>query len=112
MQDPSAATDYAHLHAGDEYSPASDWRIWHGIDPPQRGSKEQQEKQASIYGCGAKYAESLHSHPPNAIERASCLIACSPHVDLRDVGQNVLSLPIYLAVESVVLREAVPIGDL
>ena len=74
----AAATDYPHLYAGNEHSSASDWRVWYGIDPPQRGSKEQQEKQPSIYRCGAKYAESLHRHPTDAIARASCLIASSP----------------------------------
>ena len=67
-----------HLHAGNEHCPASDWRVWHGIDPPQRGSKEQQGKQPSIYRCGTKHAESLCSRPADAIERANCLIACSP----------------------------------
>ena len=38
-----------YLHAGNEHSAASDWRVWHGIDPPKRGSQEQQKKQAGIY---------------------------------------------------------------
>ena len=41
--------DVIHLHAGNEHSAAGDWRIQHGINPPKRGSKEQQEKHSSIY---------------------------------------------------------------